>query len=79
VVACGYLAGTCACAGESLADTAGPAPKMESQAYPLLKPRVEHWFGTLLSVRFFSLSLLPLELRVLSHPHRRRRLRSQLA
>jgi hypothetical protein len=27
-----------------------------------LKPRVERWFGTLLFIRFFSLSSSPLEL-----------------
>jgi hypothetical protein len=44
-----------------------------------LKPRVERWFGTLLSVCFLSPLRLPLELRVLSHPHRHRRLRFRLA
>jgi hypothetical protein len=45
-VPCGCFAETRAWEGESLADTVGPTPKMKSQVYPPLKPRVECWFGT---------------------------------
>jgi hypothetical protein len=57
-VAGGCFTGARARVGESLANAVGPAPKVESQAFPL-KPRVERWFGTLLSICFFSLMLAP--------------------